>query len=420
MSLIIFKIPLFYSNAKRIRNDERSFLPQVVKSNGPKLFINQPSKHPHHQSPPLEIYCRLRPTTKEIDYRSCLKIISHSTLKLVQPGSDFNRVDFQKENYFNFKKIFGEDSAQTDIYESVGLPMVRNLLHGQNSLVFAYGQSGSGKSYTMNGENGNFGFIPRCANTIFKNISGKQSDTIVFRQDKFNNYHATRRTNVNHNNNHYNDKGIITSDKGRTKKEKGGGGVGITKQNLADFNINNDESLVTEHDFVYSLFINYIEIYNNSVYDLLDEKGINKWQNKPIREDSHHRVFIHGIKEIEVRSIEEMLEIFRNAQKRRKLEHTSGNADSNRSHTVFSLKLVRIRWGCDRETSVTSNESGEKIVVSQLNLVDLAGGERTSRTKNTGQRLREAGNINNSLMTLRYCLEILRENQVNGSQKIVS
>lgn len=59
------------------------------------------------------------------------------------------------------------------------------------------------------------------------------------------------------------------------------------------------------------------------------------------------------------------------------------------------------------------------VCVSQLSLVDLAGSERTNRTKNTGQRLREAGNINNSLMTLRSCLEILRENQIQGSSKMV-
>lgn len=59
------------------------------------------------------------------------------------------------------------------------------------------------------------------------------------------------------------------------------------------------------------------------------------------------------------------------------------------------------------------------VCVSQLSLVDLAGSERTNRTKNTGQRLREAGNINNSLMTLRSCLEILRENQLQGTNKMV-
>lgn len=59
------------------------------------------------------------------------------------------------------------------------------------------------------------------------------------------------------------------------------------------------------------------------------------------------------------------------------------------------------------------------ISISQLSLVDLAGSERTNRTKNCGQRLREAGNINNSLKTLRTCLENLRENQQMGSTKMI-
>ncbi len=57
------------------------------------------------------------------------------------------------------------------------------------------------------------------------------------------------------------------------------------------------------------------------------------------------------------------------------------------------------------------------IAISQLSLVDLAGSERTNRTRNEGPRLREAGNINNSLMTLRSCLEMLRENQTSGAEK---
>lgn len=88
--------------------------------------------------------------------------------------------------------------------------------------------------------------------------------------------------------------------------------------------------------------------------------------------------------------------------------------------------------------------------VSQLCLVDLAGSERTNRTRAEGSRLREAGqfnqclvfcllnhanvshrhvfrglirfcrtgNINQSLMTLRTCIEVLRENQMCGTSKV--
>jgi kinesin family protein 23 len=59
------------------------------------------------------------------------------------------------------------------------------------------------------------------------------------------------------------------------------------------------------------------------------------------------------------------------------------------------------------------------VHVSQLSLVDLAGSERTKRTKNTGNRLREAGSINSSLMALRNCMETLRENILSGSRKVI-
>jgi kinesin family protein 23 len=54
--------------------------------------------------------------------------------------------------------------------------------------------------------------------------------------------------------------------------------------------------------------------------------------------------------------------------------------------------------------------------VGQLSLVDLAGSERTEPT---GERLHEARSLNNTLMTLRSCLAIMRENQLNGSNRVV-
>ena len=57
--------------------------------------------------------------------------------------------------------------------------------------------------------------------------------------------------------------------------------------------------------------------------------------------------------------------------------------------------------------------------MSQLSLVDLAGSERTKRTHNQGDRLKEASSINQSLMTLRTCIQALRENQKSGGNKMV-
>ena len=58
------------------------------------------------------------------------------------------------------------------------------------------------------------------------------------------------------------------------------------------------------------------------------------------------------------------------------------------------------------------------MVISQLSLVDLAGSERTNRTKNSGDRLKEAGQINKSLSVLKMCIDDLRDNQLNGANKV--
>lgn len=131
-------------------------------------------------------------------------------------------------------------------------------------------------------------------------------------------------------------------------------------------------------------------------------------QSKIIREDANHNMFVHGVTEIEVKSVEEAIDAFQTGQKRKRMGHTVLNAESSRSHSVFNIRLVQAPTDNQGENIVQDRRT---ITISQLSLVDLAGSERSSRTKNTGVRLREAGNINNSLMTLRTCLEYLRENQ---------
>lgn len=125
-------------------------------------------------------------------------------------------------------------------------------------------------------------------------------------------------------------------------------------------------------------------------------------------------MFVHGVTEVEIKSVEEAIEAFQTGQKRKRMGHTILNAESSRSHSVFTVRLVQAPTDSQGENIIQDKRT---ITVSQLSLVDLAGSERTSRTKNTGQRLREAGNINNSLMNLRICLEYLRENQLHGSNK---
>ena len=175
-------------------------------------------------------------------------------------------------------------------------------------------------------------------------------------------------------------------------------------------------------DYQYSVYVSYVEIYNNYTYDLLDApkmdivSGRMKLTSKMLREDSYRNMYVHGAVEVEVKSPEEALETFYKGQKQRRVAETQLNIESSRSHSIFTLKVVAVPMDALGEDILSSPHH---LIVSQLALVDLAGSERTARTGNTGARLQEASKINQSLMTLRTCIEVLRENQKTGGAKPV-
>ena len=113
-----------------------------------------------------------------------------------------------------------------------------------------------------------------------------------------------------------------------------------------------------------------------------------RFTSKILREDAHGNMYVYGANEVEVRSPKEALEAFYRGQKRRRVAETHLNHESSRSHSVFNIRLVKCNPMDEDEIDVQ-----KRCVVSQLALVDLAGSERTSRTGNTGDRLREAGKI---------------------------
>lgn len=141
----------------------------------------------------------------------------------------------------------------------------------------------------------------------------------------------------------------------------------------------------------YTLEASYVEVYNETLRDLLAEKESkaritenNAIQHAP---NGGHTTVL-GATRVPVNSEEDAAALVRRAANARAVESTAMNATSSRSHSVFMLYITG-----KQETSGT-------LLQGSLNLVDLAGSERLNRSQAEGARAREACNINKSLSSL--------------------
>ncbi|XP_069842414.1 kinesin-like protein KIF23 isoform X3 [Dendropsophus ebraccatus] len=376
-----------------------------------------PPKKPSNsgQKDPVGVYCRVRPLSPA-DQECCIEVINETTVQLHPPdGCRVNRNGEYKETQYSFKQVFGTLVTQKDLFDVVAKPLVEDLIRGKNGLLFTYGVTGSGKTYTMTGSPGQGGLLPRCLHMIFNSISDFQAKRYVFKTDDKNGIEVQ------------NEVDALLERQKRDAQPQAVTRTPLSRQKpepeFADM-INIEDSCKLEdvdEDSVYSVFVSYIEIYNNYIYDLLEEVPIDPIKPKPpqskiLREDQNHNMYVAGCTEVEVKTTEEAFDVFWRGQKRRRIANTQLNRESSRSHSVFIIKLAQAPLDADGDNVL---QEKEQVTVSQLSLVDLAGSERTNRTKAEGSRLREAGNINQSLMTLRTCIEALRENQMCGTNKMV-
>lgn len=61
-------------------------------------------------------------------------------------------IDTKMTKKYSFDRTFGQESKQTDVYSTVVAPLIEEVLAGYNCTVFAYGQTGTGKTHTMVGD----------------------------------------------------------------------------------------------------------------------------------------------------------------------------------------------------------------------------------------------------------------------------
>ncbi|KAJ6316430.1 hypothetical protein OIU78_019674 [Salix suchowensis] len=249
------------------------------------------------------------------------------------------------DRIFTFDKVFGPSAQQRDLYEQAVVPIVNEVLEGFNCTIFAYGQTGTGKTYTMEGEckrsksgpNGELppeaGVIPRAVKQIFDTLESQNAE--------------------------------------------------------------------------YSVKVTFLELYNEEITDLLAPEEISRVtleekQKKqlPLMEDGKGGVLVRGLEEEIVASASEIFTLLERGSAKRRTAETFLNKQSSRSHSLFSITI---------HIKEATPEGEELIKCGKLNLVDLAGSENISRSGAREGRAREAGEINKSLLTLGRVINALVE-----------
>jgi kinesin family protein 5 len=230
---------------------------------------------------------------------------------------------------FTFDRVFDMSSRQVDVFDYSIRPTVDDILNGYNGTVFAYGQTGAGKSYTMMGsdidDDAGKGVIPRIVEQIFASI------------------------------------------------------------------------LASPSNIEYTVRVSYMEIYMERIRDLLVPQN----DNLAVHEEKNRGVYVKGLLEVYVSSVDEVYEVLRRGGQSRAVSATNMNAESSRSHSILVVTVTQ------KNVETGSMKSG------QLFLVDLAGSEKVGKTGASGQTLEEAKKINKSLSALGMVINSLTDSKAS-------
>ncbi|XP_069440726.1 kinesin-like protein KIF21A isoform X8 [Ovis canadensis] len=271
----------------------------------------------------------------------------------VTPGEP--QVFLGKDKAFTFDYVFDIDSQQEQIYTQCIEKLIEGCFEGYNATVFAYGQTGAGKTYTMGtGFDVNIieeeqGIISRAVKHLFKSIEEKKHTSI--------------------------------------------------KNGLPppDFKVN----------------AQFLELYNEEVLDLFDTTrdidAKTKKSNIRIHEDSAGGIYTVGVTTRTVNTESEMMQCLKLGALSRTTASTQMNVQSSRSHAIFTIHLCQTRMcpqidaesATDNKVISESSQMNEfETLTAKFHFVDLAGSERLKRTGATGERAKEGISINCGLLAL--------------------
>ncbi|TMS01444.1 Kinesin-like protein KIF20B [Larimichthys crocea] len=379
-------------------------------------FTALPAQDSVVQSENLQVFLRVRPfTAAESDNagsQDCVTIEGPDTVVLKAPKTcQSNRQNDkslpQTAQRFTFTQVFGPGSSQQKVFEGSVRGLVRDVLDGGNCLVFTYGVTNAGKTFTFLGPDHDSGLLPRSLSVIFNSIDGRLYSRCDLKPQRCRDF--SRLTPDQQAAESSSKKNLLRLLKESDKSLTSGRSTLLDGSSLStDSSVNSVSDadsfcLDVDSNVRFSVWVSFCEIYNDNIHDLLEQvpSGHHKRATLRLSQDVKGNSFIKDLRWVQVNSSEEAYRVMKIGKKNQSFSSTRLNQLSSRSHSIFSIRILRV------------DDVGVPRVlgISELALCDLAGSERCSRTQNTGERLKEAGNINSSLLTLGKCINAMRLNQ---------
>nr|XP_061794078.1 kinesin-like protein KIF20B [Nerophis lumbriciformis] len=360
----------------------------------------------------VKVYLRVRPlTATESQIRAGLGICSEGCLSveppdtiLVRPKSanlGSEKVFAHAAQRFQFSQVYGPDTSQKELFRGTVKELVGHVLHGGNSLVFTYGVTNAGKTFTFLGTDDDAGILPRSLDLIFSSLGEKVSDRPDVKP------HRCREL-------------VRLSEEQRAQDAAFKDNLLRRLKSGSDSTLGSDDSktffqgeflctaeerlsLGEEAHDKFSVWVSFCEIYNENIHDLLEAApgGTGRRTALRLSQDAHGNAFVKDLRWVQVDDADEAYRVVKLGKSNQSFSSTKINQLSSRSHSIFSIRILRTKDG----------ESPPEVAISELCLCDLAGSERCDKTQNQGQRLKEAGNINSSLLILGKCINALRHNR---------
>jgi hypothetical protein len=305
----------------------------------------------------VKVAVRLRPMNKKEEMQGTLPVVNASSVDNTITAIKGNGRGQQRSS-FNFDNVFSSYTTQEQVFESTLKPVINDVLQGFESTVFAYGQTGTGKTHTMEGNLSNpdqYGVIPRAAESIFEVLNRPE----------------------------YISHSIVVSY------------LEIYNEELCD--LLSDEAHIPPKGSPRKS-INKLEIFSGK-----------------------DGVVCRGLTERTVESAADVLAVMNKAQQHRKIGETKMNKQSSRSHCVFTMRLrakKRLGDGNIFDTrgklhlvDLAGSECAKSAAIDRIGIPrgDRSIGSHDSRDEISRERGRERSNINRSLLTLGRVIIMLKE-----------